>query len=286
MGHRDALVCGGEFHQDPSRMTSRHAISDRRSAGRAAEADQSLRRRSPALSPARPPSTHRLAPNSSPRQASPYTSPRWAPMLGAHADWSKDANKRWYATAALEADGHYLVSAPSMVGCLSSYFRRLRGNLEADAAVLAGFDFPIGLPAQYAAKVGLSNFVDALPRFGRGEWDDSYCPAPSRSRISTKGASIPSPDGGTCWHRRWPTMRNYRSGPSTARCSTARSSGHGGTVSRGPRGDDGMALRIAQLAAVALQRIDQGHDECLRRSRLRRRPRPRNLAERTRPALR
>ncbi len=112
-------------------------------------------------------------------------------MLGAHADWSKDANKRWYAAAALEADGHYLVSAPSMVGCLSSYFRRLRGNLEADAAVLAGFDFPIGLPAQYAAKVGLSNFVDALPRFGRGEWDDSYCPAPSRSRISTKGRFYP-----------------------------------------------------------------------------------------------
>lgn len=38
MGHRDAPVRGGELHQDPSRMTSRHAISDRHSAGRAAEA--------------------------------------------------------------------------------------------------------------------------------------------------------------------------------------------------------------------------------------------------------
>ena len=114
------------------------------------------------------------------------------PALVAHADWSKDPNKRWYAAAVLEADGHYLVGAPRMVGCLSSYFRQLRGNLEADAAVLAGFDFPIGLPASYAAKVGLTDFVGALSRFGRGEWDDFYCPAPSRSRISTRRPFYPA----------------------------------------------------------------------------------------------
>lgn len=98
----------------------------------------------------------------------------------------------------LEADGHYLVDAPRMVGCLSSYFRRLRGNLEADAAVLAGFDFPIGLPARYAAKVGLTDFVDALPGFGRGEWDDFYCPAPSQSCVSTSRPFYPEGStGGT-----------------------------------------------------------------------------------------
>ena len=107
------------------------------------------------------------------------------PALVAHADWSKDPKKRWYAAARLEADGYYRVSAPARVGCLSSYFRRLRGSLEADAAVLAGFDFPIGLPVRYAAKVGLTDFLDALPRLGRGEWDDFYCPAPSQSCIST-----------------------------------------------------------------------------------------------------
>ena len=42
------------------------------------------------------------------------------PALVAHADWSKDSKKRWYATAVLEADGHYLVSVPRMVGCLAS----------------------------------------------------------------------------------------------------------------------------------------------------------------------
>lgn len=120
------------------------------------------------------------------------------PALVAHADWSKDPKKRWCAAAVLEADGHYLVDAPRMVGCLSSYFRRLRGNLEADAAVLAGFDFPIGLPARYAAKVGLTDFVDALPGFGRGEWDDFYCPAPSRSCISTSRPFYPAGStGGT-----------------------------------------------------------------------------------------
>lgn len=74
------------------------------------------------------------------------------PALVAHADWSKDSKKRWYATAVLEADGHYLVSVPRMVGCLASYFRRLRGNLGADAAALAGFDFPIGLPVRRATR--------------------------------------------------------------------------------------------------------------------------------------
>lgn len=116
------------------------------------------------------------------------------PDLIAHADWSKDAKKRWYAAAVLEADGHYLVSAPTRVGCLSSYFRRLRDNLGADAVVFAGFDFPIGLPAGYAAKVGLTDFADALPLFGHGEWDEFYCPAPSRTCISTSRPFYPAGD--------------------------------------------------------------------------------------------
>ena len=120
------------------------------------------------------------------------------PDLVVHADWSKDPKKRWFAAAALEADGHYLVSAPTEVGCLSSYFRRLRGNVDSDAAVLAGFDFPIGLPARYAAKVGLTDFVDALPGFGCGEWDEFYCPATSRSSISTRRPFYPAGStGGT-----------------------------------------------------------------------------------------
>ena len=98
----------------------------------------------------------------------------------------------------LEADGHYRVSAPTRVGCLSSYFRRLRDNLGADAAVLAGFDFPIGLPERYATKVGLTDFRDALPRFGRDEWDEFYCPAPSLSCVSERRPFYPAGStGGT-----------------------------------------------------------------------------------------
>ena len=54
----------------------------------------------------------------------------------------------------------------------------------ADAVVLAGFDFPIGLPAPYAAGVGLNDFRTALSRLGRDEWRYSYEPAQSRSDIS------------------------------------------------------------------------------------------------------
>lgn len=92
----------------------------------------------------------------------------------------------------LESDGHYRARAPAEVGCLSSYFRRLRGDIDADAAVLAGFDFPIGLPASYADKVGVTDFVDELPRFGHGKWDEFYCPAPSQSCISSRRPFYPA----------------------------------------------------------------------------------------------
>lgn len=120
------------------------------------------------------------------------------PDLVVHADWSVDPRKRWYAAAMLETDGHYRARAPVEVGCLSSYFRRLRDDIDADAAVLAGFDFPIGLPASYADKVGVTDFVDELPRFGHGEWDEFYCPAPSPSCISERRPFYPAGStGGT-----------------------------------------------------------------------------------------
>ena len=113
------------------------------------------------------------------------------PDLVAHADWSKDPQKRWFTAAVLEADGRYRVCAPTPVGDLATYFSRLRGRVGANAVVFTGFDFPIGLPAFYAARVGLSDFRAALSRLGRDEWRDFYEPAQSRSDISIRRPFYP-----------------------------------------------------------------------------------------------
>ena len=106
------------------------------------------------------------------------------PGLVAHADWSTDPKKRWCATAVRGDDGRYRIGAPELVGDVDTYFDRLRACVGASATVLTGFDFPIGLPASYAAKAGITDFRTALLRFGRDEWHNFYEPARSRSEIS------------------------------------------------------------------------------------------------------
>ena len=124
------------------------------------------------------------------------------PELVTHADWSKNPNKRWCATATLDGDGHYRIGAPEPVGDLSTYFTRLLRSAGAGAVVLSGFDFPIGLPKPYADKADVTRFRNALPRFGRGDWGDFYRPADTRSAISVTRPFYPTSRGGTRGTRR------------------------------------------------------------------------------------
>ena len=109
---------------------------------------------------------------------------RTRPALVAHADWSKDPRKRWHTIAVLEPDGHYQAAATTQVGDPDTYFSRLRSSGGANSVMLAGFDFPIGLPASYAALAGFTDFRAALCRLGRDEWSHFYEPARSPSDIS------------------------------------------------------------------------------------------------------
>ena len=118
------------------------------------------------------------------------------PWLVTHADWSNNPQKRWCAIAALDADGSYRVDAPELVGDLTTFFGRLLARAGVDAVVLSGFDFPIGLPACYAGKAGLTEFRAALSDFGRGRWSHFYDPAPSRSAISVTRPFYPRSPGG------------------------------------------------------------------------------------------
>ena len=120
------------------------------------------------------------------------------PARVVHCDWSgartDGPRKRWRTTAELGDDGRYRVDTPEPVGPLDTFFDRLRIP---DESVLAGFDFPIGLPSRYAAAAGFDDFRAALPRFGRGCWRDFYRPAEEPGDIALTRPFYPQSQGGT-----------------------------------------------------------------------------------------
>ena len=106
------------------------------------------------------------------------------PELIVHADWSTAPRKRWRAIAALEQNGGYRIEEPERVGDLSTFFRGLQRRAGSRGTVLAGFDFPIGLPKAYALKAGLNDFRGALGQFGQGRWLNFYLPTTTRGEIT------------------------------------------------------------------------------------------------------
>ncbi len=51
--------------------------------------------------------------------------PENLPAVFAHADWSLDAKKRWFARAVHEGGGHYRAFAPEPVGKLPHFFGQI-----------------------------------------------------------------------------------------------------------------------------------------------------------------
>ena len=51
--------------------------------------------------------------------------------------------------------------------------------------MFVGFDFPIGVPAHYAARAGVAKFRELLPQLGKGDWSDffSVCDAPEQISV-------------------------------------------------------------------------------------------------------
>ena len=97
-----------------------------------------------------------------------------------HADWSKSRQKRWAATAS-KFNGEWLASPPVLVGDTAGF---LDGMFDGDQPTLAGFDFPIGLPAHYGRKTGFKNFPQALEAFGGGNWSSFYDVAEVKEQIT------------------------------------------------------------------------------------------------------
>lgn len=119
------------------------------------------------------------------------------PAVLAHADWSVDARKRWVARAARTATGGYVALAPEPVSHVDDLFDRLAAGAGPGETVFAGFDFPLGLPAAYAAAAGIDHFIPALTQFGRGRWSNFYNPAGAQDEISIRRPFYPDKPGGT-----------------------------------------------------------------------------------------
>jgi hypothetical protein len=116
------------------------------------------------------------------------------PAVVAHADWSVDAKKRWMAVA-VRRDGRWDVAAPEPVGEPSNLLARLRDR--ANSGVVAGFDFPIGLPAGYAERAGIGNFTGFLDMLGRPPWDHIGEVAERPEDITLHRPFYPARPGGT-----------------------------------------------------------------------------------------
>jgi prephenate dehydratase len=119
-------------------------------------------------------------------------------MLVYHADWSSDAGKRW-AARAVRTGGGWRALATEPVEDVGTLLDRLRGDA-GDGPVVAGFDFPIGVPRAWARRTGVRSFRGLLPVLGQGRWADFYRPAERPEEISLERPFYPQRGARTRQH--------------------------------------------------------------------------------------
>jgi hypothetical protein len=105
-----------------------------------------------------------------------------------HADWSINAKKRWLAKAERLQSG-WLISSlekvqPTLVGQLQKEAR--------DKRVLAGFDFPIGVPAKWAEKRKIGSFPGFLDQLAKDPESPFFKVAGTQHEISLERPFYPA----------------------------------------------------------------------------------------------
>jgi hypothetical protein len=114
------------------------------------------------------------------------------PNVVYHADWGSNEKKRWCAWATLGTDGNYTSFAPEHVGNLGSLIGQLRTEAGETGCALAGFDFPIGVPAFYAKRAGIASFRTLPKRLGHRKWKDFYTVCDKPDQISVHRPFYPN----------------------------------------------------------------------------------------------
>jgi len=120
-----------------------------------------------------------------------------APDWITHADWGTSPGKRWLCVAEKRQGGNYLIRAPRPVTTATHLLSSLRNEAGEKATILIGFDFPIGLPRNYASHIGQTRFLDLLPQLGSLQWSDFYRPAERPDQISFQRPFYPDRPGGS-----------------------------------------------------------------------------------------
>ncbi|HEU5088505.1 MAG TPA: hypothetical protein VFT99_13710, partial [Roseiflexaceae bacterium] len=120
---------------------------------------------------------------------------RTCPAVVAHADWGSHPRKRWLAIATRADAGSYVAQVPVPAGQPESVLQRLLA-LAQGGAVVAAFDMPFGLPARYAARAGIHDYLAILPQLGAGLWRDFYEVAERPDEISVWRPFYPRRPGG------------------------------------------------------------------------------------------
>ena len=105
-----------------------------------------------------------------------------------HADWSINPNKRWVAMAERRQSGWEIFSlAIAPCNLTAKLMEAAR-----DKRVLAGFDFPIGVPARWAEKMKLESFPDFLKQLRNDAYPAFFKVAGSQSEISLERPFYPA----------------------------------------------------------------------------------------------
>lgn len=116
------------------------------------------------------------------------------PKLLVHCDWGSSPGNRKMASAYF-IDGVYRVERVERVGPLASFLVGLRERVGQEDTILVGFDFPIGIPAEYAERAGINSFMDVLPQLGQREWDAFFEVAAVKEEISLRRPFLPPKAG-------------------------------------------------------------------------------------------
>ena len=106
-----------------------------------------------------------------------------------HSDWSVHGKKRWSAIAHHTKNG-WRIEAIELFAEISDL---LSGPL--DRSILAGFDFPIGLPGFWYEAAGIPDFVSFIDKVRSGELPQFFMVSDAASEISFSRPFYPNSAG-------------------------------------------------------------------------------------------
>ncbi|MDT8899177.1 hypothetical protein QYE77_12985 [Thermanaerothrix sp. 4228-RoL] len=118
------------------------------------------------------------------------------PNLIFHVDWSSQPIKRWLAWGRRVSSGGYEIYSPLPVQTGERLWTLVQTHLPPDGCALVGFDFPIGLPLEYAQKIGCSHFLSFLNQLENSAWPDWFRVADQAAEINLRRPFYPSRPGG------------------------------------------------------------------------------------------